>query len=351
MAAVALGACLVWATPGRADEIHTADGSKLVGTIKLWTADKLVIETKIAGTLEIARAEIVAVASDTPVTVEFESGDRLVGTMAVSPDLKTTTVSTALGDMEVPSEQVVAVWPEGAESPEVIAMREEVEATKKALEADWTVTVEGSAVMKEGNTDRLDARGRFDAKRKTAEDLLHFYLQALYGEENDNRSQNEYIGGTRYRNDITHRWYWYARSELEYDEFEDLDLRATVTGGTGYFWIKKPEHELATSIGAGYRHETYSDDRSEDSAILDLGLDYRLDIADWAQFTHSTVYSPDVEEFNDYRITADTALVFPFKDDRWKWKMGIRNEYNSNPQPGLDRLDNTYYTSLVLELR
>lgn len=351
MAAVAVGICLVWAGLVRADEIHTTDGSKLVGTIQRWTTETLVIETKIAGTLEIARSEIVAISSEAPVTVEFESGDRLVGTMTVSPDLETTTIETALGEMEVPSEQIKAVWPEGAESPDMIALREDLEAKRKALEPDWTVTLEGSAVMQEGNTDRIDARGRFDAKRATANDLLHFYLQVLYSEEDDERSANEYIAGSRYRNDITDRWYWYARSELEFDEFENLDLRATVAGGTGYFWIKKPEHELATSIGAGYRHESYDDGRTEDAAILDLGLDYRLDIGDWAQFTHSTVYSPDVEEFNDYRIDADTALVFPFKDDRWKWKVGMRNEYNSNPQPGLDRLDNTYYTSLVLELK
>jgi putative salt-induced outer membrane protein YdiY len=351
MAAVAVGVCLAWAGPGRADEIHTTDGSRLVGTIQRWTTEKLVIETKIAGTLEIARSDIVAIATESPVTVRFESGDRLVGTMTVSPDLKTTTIKTALGEMEVSSEQISAVWPEGAESPEMIALREDLKASQEALKPDWTVTFEGSAVMKEGNTDRIDARARFDAKRRTDMDLLHFYAQVLYAEDNDVRSQNEYIAGTRYRNDISDRWYWYLRSELEYDEFENLDLRATVTGGGGYFWIKKPEQELATSVGAGYRHESYSDSRSEDSAILDLGLNYRLDIADWAQFTHETIYSPDVEEFSDYRITADTALVFPFKNDRWKWKMGIRNEYNSNPDPGLDRLDNTYYTSLVLELK
>jgi hypothetical protein len=46
----------------------------------------------------------------------------------------------------------------------------------------------------------------------------------------------------------------------------------------------------------------------------------------------------------------DTALLIPFKDERWAWKMGMRNDYNSRPQSGLDRLDNTYYTSIVLSI-
>jgi len=51
-------------------------------------------------------------------------------------------------------------------------------------------------------------------------------------------------------------------------------------------------------------------------------------------------------------LTLDTALAVPLgNSDIWKLKLGVTNEYNSQPQPGLDRLDNTYYANIVLELK
>ena len=101
----------------------------------------------------------------------------------------------------------------------------------------------------------------------------------------------------------------------------------------------------------GYRHEAYDTGRIDDQAIIDLGLDYRLELAPWVQFTQSTTHSPDFEEFGNYRLDADTALVFPFKDPRVKLKVGMSHEYNSRPQSGFERLDTTYYANVILELK
>ena len=113
----------------------------------------------------------------------------------------------------------------------------------------------------------------------------------------------------------------------------------------------RPEHEFKNRAGIGYRHESYANGDTSDEAVLDLGLDYRLDIAPWVQFTNSTTYNPDFEEFDDYRLDCDTAWLFPLKSNIFKLNAGMPNEYNSRPQRGLGRLDNTYYANLLLELK
>jgi hypothetical protein len=90
---------------------------------------------------------------------------------------------------------------------------------------------------------------------------------------------------------------------------------------------------------------------TRDAAVIDLGLNYRCNLGDWAQFTHAASYAPDFEDFDDYRLNLDTAIVLPFKKDNWKLKFGIRNEYNAKPQSGIVRLDNTYYANVVLDLK
>ncbi len=349
--AVIIGVVLLASASARADVVTTSDGSRIVGTVERIADGKLVIQTEIAGRLEIDASKVTGISTDRPVNVAVSSGDMLVGPIDASPEAGTSVVRSKLGDISISPSNVTMLWPEGTENPKIVAIRKEANAEIEAAKPHWSATLEAGASSTDGNTDTLVGHGRFDAKRTSKDDLLHFYLAGKYAEQDDSRTTNEYFGGIRYENMITERWYWYARTELEFDEFEDIDLRATATAGAGHYWLKQPEHELKTSAGAGYRHEAYDGGRTEDDFVLDLGLDYRVDLAPWAQFTHSTVYSPDVEDFDNYRLRLDTALLVPFKDERWAWKIGMRNEYNSRPQRGFDRLDNMYYTSIVLSLK
>lgn len=347
---IAVATVLLTVAKATADVVMTSDGSRIVGKIERLADGKLAILTEIAGRLEIDASKITGITTDQAVSVAVVSGDTLVGTMEASPEGDAMLIHSALGDIPIEASKMTLLWPEGAESPEVVAVREKADAELEAAKPKWSAKLEGGIVRKEGNTDTLKGHGRFDLKRTTTEDLLHFYLAGRYSEENDVRSTNEYFGGVRYEDSLTERRFWYARTEFEFDEFEDIDLRATAAAGVGYYWLRQPEHELKTNLGLGYRHESYTDDRTEDEAVLDLGLDYRVDVVPWLQFTQSTVYTPDIEDLDDYRMKFDTAFLIPFKDERWAWKVGMRNDYNSRPQPGLDRLDNLYYTSIVLSI-
>ena len=338
---------------GRApgDVVHTSDGSRLVGTIQHLGSGRLVIDTKIAGRIELDATMITAIAIDSELTVEFDTGDRLIGTIAVADDQASSVMRTALGDIAIEPARIAMIWAVGEDSPRIIALRADFERQRVALIPKWSFSLEAGGTASEGNTDTLEAHGRIDVKRVTETDLLNFYLAAKYYEQNDLRSTNEYRGGFRYETSVTDRWYWYARMELEFDEFEDLDLRATVAAGAGRYWMKQPDHEFKTSLGLGYRHESYNSGRVNDDAVLDFGLNYRRDLAPWVHFTHALTYSPAFQDIDDYRLDLDTALLFPFSDPRFKLKLGVTNEYNSRPQSGFDRLDTTYYASLVVELR
>lgn len=329
---------------GRGDVVFTADGSKLVGKIEKIADGKVIIVTDVAGKLEIDAAKVTSIATDEPMNVELKSGDKLIGVVQAAPESTQSVVKSSVGDVSVPQGDMVSVWKVGAESPAE-------EKVKAKYRPQWTTILEAGANATEGNTDTLNARGRFEVNRRTGFDFLKFYATADYGEQNDERNRNEYRVGSLYEYNFTERFYAYLRGELEYDEFENLDLRATVAGGVGYYWIKKAEHELKTRAGAGYRHETYGSGRTEDEPIADLGLDYRLDVSKWMQFTHSTTYTPSLERFRDYRLDLDTALLFPLKYEQWKLKLGMRNAYNSNPSGDLDRLDNLYYASVLMEIK
>ena len=52
--------------------------------------------------------------------------------------------------------------------------------------------------------------------------------------------------------------------------------------------------------------------------------------------------------FANYRVHHETTYEMPITASLWKLKTGISNDYTSKPQPGVERLDTLYFTSLIL---
>ena len=84
-------------------------------------------------------------------------------------------------------------------------------------------------------------------------------MSGEYAENNDVRDTAEVKGGAYYEYLFSKRWFAYGAMDLEYDEFENLDLRFSTTVGVGYYWLKEPDHELKTRGGIGYLHESFMD--------------------------------------------------------------------------------------------
>ena len=351
----AVGLVTTCAMPSLGDVVVLTDGSRLVGAIGRLGEGKLTIETQFAGTLKIDAGLVASMESDQKLVVGMASGDRLVGPIHWSEDTERCMVMTQMGGIPVEMDKIEAVWPQGDKSPEVLAMEEQLAQTQAEYEKKkpkWSATLEAGVDATQGNSDTLEARGRVELRRQSEKDLLKFWVWGDYAEENDKRSVAEVRGGSYYEYLFTERLFAFVSGELEYDEFEELDLRVIASAGPGYYWIKKPEHELKTRVGISYMHESFFDDRINDTAQLEVGLDYRLDIAPWLQFTENAVYYPTFDGIDDYRLVSNSAFVIPLgKSDAWKLKLGALYEYKSQPPPDVERLDQTYYANIVLDLK
>lgn len=351
--AVALLSLLSASAP--ADVITLTDGSRIVGTVERLGNGKLTLVTKFAGTIEIDASLVQSIATDETVNVGMTTGDRLVGPIEWKAELDHAVIQTELGGIPIKVDQVEAIWPEGAKSPEELALEEQTEQARKemeALRAKWELTFEFGMSIREGNTKTSRFRGGGELRRRSPKDLLKFYVYGTYSEENYRRSESEVRGGAYYEHLITERWFAFARTELEYDEFENLDLRLSTGAGVGYYWLKEDHHELKTRAGIGYLHESYMDDTKRNAVEAELGLDYRLDISKWLQFTQAASYFPTLERGDDYRLVSDTAFLIPLGDsEMWKIKFGARYQYRNRPSTGFERLDQRYYANIVLDLK
>lgn len=362
------------------DQAFLEDGSVLVGAVRGLSEGALRFETSFGGELSIPWAQVRGVATDGVIVAEGSDGSRLTGRLVVTDgapgvlDASGATSSLSLRDL-------TAIWPEGEAPERELAPEPAATVVEVKPRAAWTGRAELGLNGQSGNKERIDVRGGVNLNRATETTRLNLYLRGQYAETNNDRSANEVMGGGRIEWDFSERTYMFAKIDLEQDEFEDLELRTTITTGLGHFFIKREKIELKGWAGAGYEREIFEKperqplpavssleeaievavrrevarrlsggdpDRTMSEAVVELGYNYRHDFGANFRFIHGLTYYPSLNDpTGDYRINADTSLEFPLgKDPDWTLRTGVRNEYDAMPQAGVERLDTTYFLNL-----
>ena len=84
---------------------------------------------------------------------------------------------------------------------------------------------------------------------------------------------------------------------------------------------------------------------------LDFGLEYSRKIRSFLSLEGDLTYVPSVNDFADFLLSNDIALVVPLdKKENWNIRSGINGTYNSTPATDKDELDLKYYLRLVYRL-
>lgn len=364
-----------------ADQAVLQDGSLLVGTIQQLDEGLLAVQTPY-GDLTVPWEQVQGLSTAESVFLQLGDGIRLQGILN-SVDgqqfllgAETTETAINLTDVVRLTREEEAVEATPGSDGSAPAMGSEPATDSAAAPPLWTGRAEFGLNGQSGNKERIDVRLGIDLNRKTERKRVNLYLKGNYSETNSEKSANEVMAGTRLEWDFSERTYFFTKLDLEYDEFEDLDLRATVTAGLGHFFIKREKLELKGWVGAGYEYEKFTTDaeplptpttteeavrqvlleaftddqlsRTEDSAVVELGYTFRKDVKENFRFKHGLTYYPSLDDpGSEYRLAADTAFEFPLgKEPDWTLRTGLRHEYDAMPQDDIDKLDTTYYLNL-----
>lgn len=323
------------AAAARADEVRLLDGSVIFGRVTTVTGGNLKIATDFAGELTIPAAKIAGVITDEPREIRVGTTHEVQGRLTLE------------GDTQL---LVVDDRPQPLSLEHLTVLQDLGVAIVDPPRANWAGRAEVGLTGKSGNTERIDARALVSTTRTGPRDRLILTLRGAYSESEGTRSQNEVVGTQVYERDVNKRLFVYEKLELEYDEFENLDLRGTLTGGLGYFLLRSDRQDLKIRGGLAYQHEDFSNgvSTSSDAFLAEAGYDYRLDVNKWFRYVSRFSYYFEPADLNEWRFDAENAAEIPLSQKTgWKLKFGVRNEYDNTPQPGIEELDTTYYASLV----
>lgn len=332
---------LIFAPSALADRIELTDGSIIHGKLVSAEGGKLKVETTFAGTIEIAQAAVKTFSTDEAVNVGLTGGSTALGKVsATGAGIK---VASAHGDVSATAAGVIAVWRQGADSPERRLAKELAEKAKRKWAYEASVAIAGRT----GASEKFGAAFGFKATLASAHDKLIFALAAERAEDNGIKTADRQFGGVDYSSFFSADNGWYVRTSLEKDKIKSLDLRSSSGFGFSRKLIKQKLHDLEFRVGLGYLYETYSDNTKFSSLGLDLGLLHSYTFGN-SKLTNVLTYNPSFKDYGNYRLHHESALELPLTAALWKLKLGVANDYQSVPPAGVTRLDTLYFTSLIL---
>lgn len=312
-----------------ADRIELTDGSVIHGKLLSAGGGKFKVETAFAGTIAIDQTQVKSFQTDEPVNVRT-SGSSVLGQVQV--EATGVAVVAPTGRLAVTPAEVTALWRAGADSPDV---------RRWQYEASLAIT------GRSGGAEKFAGALGFKATLESPQDKLVFNLQAEQAEDNGVETANRQFAGVDYSAFVSANNVWYARTSLEKDEIKALDLRSTTAFGIGRKLVKNAIQDLELRAGLSYIYESYANGTNFDSPGLDLGLIHSYQFKN-GKLANSLTYTPTFEDFGNYRVHHESTFEMPITASMWKLKLGLTNDYTSQPQPGIDRLDTLYFTSLIL---
>ncbi len=319
-----------------ADVVETKNGARIVGKVTKIDGGSVVVDTDFAGTVTIKQSEVTSLATDAPVSIRLASGTRIEG--KVSGTGGAVTIANTDGTISTTVEKVAASWPAGGKDPQIVA-----------LERGWAYEASVDVSGKSGNKSQLGTSAGVRATLAGVSDKLVFYTAYDRQVSDGAKSADQFKAGVDYSSNFAGKNSWYVRNVGGFDRIKDVQFFDVAAFGLGYDMIKQAKHTLTTRAGFSFRNENYKNPRTEDvnAAGLDFGLSHSYEMSN-ASLVNRLAFVPSFSDLGNFRLTHESFLELPLANPNWKLRFGLANDYNSKPGKGVDKMDTSYFTRLVL---
>ena len=312
-----------------ADVLKISDGSRLFGKIIKVEDGTISLKTTYAGTIKVKQSEVLSFETEDPVLANLKGGKILTGAVESKGDKVRIGEENSLGLVNL--SQILSLKPDPGKEP------------KK----DWIFSAGFDLLGKQGNTEEMSLGANALIARKGPKDELKFTAEFEDREKNSEKTADRIAGGASYEYFFKDSLGWYLRSELESDEITSVNLRSTTGAGASYRLLNRDRQTLVVRSGLGYRFIDYETMKEDESSLtLDLGLTHNYKFNDMVSIASQLSYVPGIGSSENNRFVHDSTLVFPIGNgERWSLKLGIKNEYETEPAVP-EKLDTTYYSKM-----
>ncbi|HYE76141.1 MAG TPA: DUF481 domain-containing protein [Blastocatellia bacterium] len=328
-------ACLSLAS--LADQIVLKNGDRLSGSIVKSDEKALVIKTEFAGVVTVQWDAIDTINATQPLNVVSKSGQKLIGTLAMSEN-KAEISASETGKTTLAKSDISII----RNKEEEAAYQAEIDRyANPGLTDLWTGAVDLGLSLTKGNADTFTFTVGAEAIRATKRDKTRVYYSSINARNSTNGPSraiaNARRGGLRYDINLTSRTYLFGFTDFEFDEFQKLDLRFVAGGGFGTSLIKNETTTFDLFGGGSYNKEIFTTLR-RDSGEAFFGEEFTKKLSGRTSIRQRSVLYPNLTNTGQYRFQFDAGIVTALS--RYlSWQVSLSDRYLSNPLPGVKKND------------
>ena len=287
----------------QADQIVLTNGDRLTGTIIRETEGGIEFESDLIGIVHAPLEAIETIVSDRGTTGPLPSAGRTMR----------------------------------SGNPFVTMLAPSQTDTNTGFLEQWTVTVDAALSLTDGNADTRSFNVGTQAARATGGDRTSLYFTSLFASNATSgesvTTANAIRGGGRYEMDLNPRFFTFGFSDLEFDRFQDLDLRLVLGGGFGLKLVNSPRSEFQVFAGGSSNQEYFGSGLRRKSGESVTGEEWTYRITDDTSFTERLAVYSNLSNLGEYRMTFDSTATTRLND--WlSWQATLSDRYLSNPRAG-----------------
>lgn len=216
--------------------------------------------------------------------------------------------------------------------------------------ARWTQRLQVGGQFNEGNarTSLIDIVGVLE--QNTPQQMRQIDVGGQFGTNRSQTTANRWWVNSNFDWPMKgqDKWISFVTSKNEYNEPAHLNYRGTVSTGIGYRFFFEDKKRLIVRFGPAYTLEIFASPTNlRDTPDMFGEIEIRWPLRPKTMLEHKARIQPSILDFELVRINSTTGLVVDLDEkDRWKLRLGMTYQYNS--QPNLGRLPSDYTTSVSL---
>lgn len=211
----------------------------------------------------------------------------------------------------------------------------------------WHGGVELGINGSEGNTRSFNGRAGANGTRET--DLYLTKIELTYKLARTGSATTENKAALDERNDWKlekgSRWSVFEQGRLEFDDFQDWDMRLSLFGGVGYRLVDEAKTKVNLRAGLGVTKKFGGSDTDWRPGAI-LGADAFHQLTERQKLTASIDFYPAFDPLGRYTAVAKAAWEIVVNPEvKMNLKIGVEDRYDSNPG-GKKRNDFDYFAVL-----
>lgn len=209
-------------------------------------------------------------------------------------------------------------------------------------------TIALGVTMTDGNSDTLLGTASVLHDRKRDGYSLRLGADFAYGEDNSEKTTENAKGVAEYRRNTCERGYLFATLAALYDDIADIDYRAVLSAGPGYYLLKDEAVTMGVEFGPAYIREKVGGEENDDLALR-FGERYDRQLSPTAKCWQALEYLPIADDFGDYLLNSEIGVEAAINSSA-SIRLVVKNAYDSTPATDREKSDTTVIGALAYRL-